>query len=143
MKFTAKSEEETAKAAQDFARKLKGREMIMLHGPLGGGKTTFARALIRALNGETSLEVPSPTYTLLQTYDTPKGAVNHYDLYRLKSAEEIYELGWEESVANGITIVEWPERLGSLMPANRTDINIVSIANEPDARAITITKVGG
>lgn len=120
----SKSEEETAGFAQAFARSLRAGDTICLHGNLGMGKSVFARALIRTLTGNPEQEVPSPTFTLLQTYDTPMGEVWHFDLYRLKDPEEVYELGWEEALAGTISIIEWPERLGYLLPADRIDIHL-------------------
>ena len=137
----ARSEQDTAQTAQNVAAALQGNEIILLHGPLGSGKTVFARAMIRALTDQPELEVPSPTYTLVQIYDASKGPVNHYDLYRLKNPEEIYELGWEESAASGITIVEWPERLGPLSPKRRIDIRLANVMNEPHSRKIEISQV--
>lgn len=142
MKHLCHSETETAALANNIARNLVSNNVLLLSGPLGVGKSVFARALIRALCGDETLEVPSPTFTLLQTYESAKGPVFHYDLYRLKDPEEIYELGWEESLKDGITIVEWPERLGSLMPARRLDIRIANVKNSPDAREIEIIKTG-
>ncbi len=140
MKITASSEQETAKTAVRLLKDLNPRDLILLHGDLGAGKTVFARALVRALAGDDALEVPSPTFTLLQTYDTPYGPVSHYDLYRLKHPDEVYELGWEESLAGGITIVEWPERLGALLPAQRLDITLSNVKNKPDVREIEIIR---
>ena len=139
MKIRANNESETVQAAAKLAHELQPGDFVFLHGNLGAGKTVFARALVRALSGDESLEVPSPTFTLLQTYDSEKGPVNHYDLYRLKDPDEVFELGWEESV-NGITIVEWPERLGSLAPAQRLDITLSNVKNKPDVREIEIIK---
>ena len=104
------------------------------------GKTVFARALIRGLAGDPGLEVPSPTFTLTQTYETPQGSVHHYDLYRLSHAEDIYELGLEDSLEAAITIVEWPVRLGALAPARRIDVHITSPGDGPTSRAIVITR---
>lgn len=120
----ASSEAETQVAAVRLADALKAGDVVMLRGPLGSGKTVFARALIRALAGDTSLEVPSPTFTLVQTYETPRGALWHFDLYRLEDTDEVYEVGWEEALSGGIVLVEWPERLGSLAPKKAIEVMI-------------------
>ena len=78
---------------------------------------------------------------MLQTYEGPKGPINHYDLYRLKDPEEIYELGWEDSLYNAIAIIEWPERLGPLTPPRRIEIVLSPVNNDPNARIIEITHV--
>lgn len=95
--------------AQDLAAILRTGDVVAMTGDLGAGKTTLARALIRQLAGEPELDVPSPTYTLTQTYETaPK--VTHFDLYRLADDSELDELGFEEAAETGIVLVEWPER---------------------------------
>lgn len=122
--FKSKSESDTVRYAQDFADGLTGGDVICLYGDLGMGKSVFARSLIRTLTGNKTLEVPSPTFTLVQTYETPQAEVWHFDLYRLKAAEEVYELGWEEALGGAISIIEWPERLGALLPPDRIDIHL-------------------
>jgi tRNA threonylcarbamoyladenosine biosynthesis protein TsaE len=99
-----------------LAQRLKPGDVVGLMGPLGSGKTTLARAILRAAAGDPDLIVPSPTFTLVEVYDTPAGTYWHFDLYRLETAEQIFELGWEESLAEGIVLIEWPERLGNLLP---------------------------
>ncbi len=136
MKRESHSENETADLAASFAGRLSGGEIICLSGPLGAGKSVFARALIRALCGDDTLEVPSPTYTLLQTYDSSYGPIWHFDLYRIEDPEEIYEIGWEEALSGGIVLIEWPERLGTLLPEKRVDIDFRS--KEDEARFIQI-----
>ena len=116
--ITSAGEADTQAEAARVAATMKGGDVLLLEGDLGSGKTVFARALIRALAGDSGLEVPSPTFTLVQTYDTPRGTVWHFDLYRLEEPEEIYEIGWEEALAGGIVVVEWPERLAGHLPAN-------------------------
>lgn len=116
MESVSRSEQDTEKLARELAGRLSPGDTVLLQGDLGAGKTVFARALIRALADDPALDVPSPTFTLVQTYDTPRGPIAHFDLYRIEDAEDVYETGWEDARAEGIVIVEWPERLGSLAP---------------------------
>lgn len=129
----------TAALARRLAPHLAPGDVVTLHGDLGAGKTAFARAVIRALSGA-EVEVPSPTFTLVQTYDTDAGAVWHFDLYRLSGPDEVTELGWEEA-ADGIALVEWPERLGPLAPANRLELAL-RLGATPDARRAELTGFG-
>lgn len=140
MDTQVQNEQETAKIATDLASELKSGDVVLLHGTLGMGKTVFARALIRALTRNEQQDVPSPTFTLVQTYEAPDCPVYHYDLYRIENADEIPELGWEDALDGGITIVEWPERLGPYKPAQTLDISISSVENDPNARQIQIQK---
>ena len=110
----------TERLAASLARVLRKGDVIALEGPLGVGKTAFARALIAALGGEE--EVPSPTFTLVQVYELPTVAVWHLDLYRLAKPADAYELGIEEAFADGVSLIEWPEHLGALIPADRLDL---------------------
>ena len=107
-------------------------DLIALEGDLGAGKTTFARALIRALTGNPDEEIPSPTFTLIQTYDTQRMPVAHFDLYRLADPDELIELGLDDVLPSGLALVEWPERGGDLIPADRITI---AIADAADGRA--------
>ena len=138
--FLAETEDRLQIVADALARDLKPGDMIALHGDLGAGKTAFARTLIRTLVGDAALEVPSPTFTLLQAYETPSGLVSHYDLYRLKHVGELEELDWDDSILDTISLVEWPDRAGTL-PGNRLDIEIV-IIEQSDAREICLTGRG-
>lgn len=94
---------------------LRAGDAVLLEGPLGAGKTEFARALLRDLSGDPALEVPSPSYTLVQSYETRLGPVHHFDLWRIAGPAELIELGWNEA-RRDIVLVEWPERLGELCP---------------------------
>ena len=104
----------TIALAQRLAPLLRVRDAVLLRGDLGAGKTTFARALLQALGAEG--EIPSPTFTLVQSYDTPAFPVFHFDLYRLKTPEEIEEIGFDEACADGLVLVEWPEKAQRAMP---------------------------
>lgn len=120
-----------------LARLARPGDVIALAGTLGTGKSTLARAFIRALTSEDE-EVPSPTFTLVQTYDTACGTVWHFDLYRLEKAEDAFELGIEDAFIDGICLIEWPERLGRLMPRRRLDLGLVAGDSET-ARRATLT----
>ncbi len=131
------SEAETAALAATLAARSRAGDLFLLSGPLGAGKSVFSRAFIKALCGEDT-EVPSPTFTLVQNYDCAKGTIWHFDLYRLEVAEDVFELGWEEAMVDGITLVEWPQKLGPYSPMSATRISI-----EPDGetgRKITINE---
>ena len=91
-------------------------DAILLEGPLGAGKTAFARAFLRVMDSDPALEVPSPSFTLVQEYATARGTVTHFDLWRLAGSSALTELGWDEA-REGIVLVEWPDRLGALRPA--------------------------
>ena len=133
-------EASTAALAAWLARFAKRGDIIALAGELGAGKTAFARAFIRARLGADE-EVPSPTFTLVQVYDAPDTAIWHFDLYRLTAPEQVWELGIEEAFASGISLIEWPDRLGGLLPAGRLDLKL-EFADRPDARRATISGVG-
>jgi tRNA threonylcarbamoyladenosine biosynthesis protein TsaE len=90
-------------------------DAVLLEGPLGAGKSAFARAFLRAASGDPGLEVPSPTFTLVQSYDLPRFRAHHFDLWRLDGPGPLAELGWDEALAD-LVLVEWPDRLGKLRP---------------------------
>ena len=118
-----------------IAGELRAGDAVLLQGPLGAGKSALARALIRALLRDPALEVPSPSYTLVQTYDAPLGPVHHFDLWRLDGPAAVAELGWEDA-REGVVLVEWPDRLGALLPG---DALLVELSHrEGDARLATL-----
>ena len=133
---------------RDATRRLAGRlaallrpgDMVGLGGPLGAGKTTLARDVIEALAGE-AVEVPSPTFTLVQIYDLYSFTLWHFDLYRIESPGDVIELGYEDARAGGVSLVEWPERLGPLRPADRLDITLAQGATD-DARLARLEAFG-
>ncbi|WP_378946349.1 tRNA (adenosine(37)-N6)-threonylcarbamoyltransferase complex ATPase subunit type 1 TsaE [Mesorhizobium sp. ANAO-SY3R2] len=128
----------TTRLGEDLALALRAGDVLLLDGDLGAGKTTLARGLIRTLASDPAYEVPSPTFTLVQSYDTPL-PVHHFDLYRLSSPEELEELGFDEAVASGTALVEWPERAGDAMPA--TSLRI-ALDHQGDGRRVTISGDG-
>lgn len=132
--FTTTSETETTAIARRLAAMAKAGDIFLLEGPLGAGKSVFARGFIRSLCGE-GTDVPSPTFTLVQTYDAPDAAIWHFDLYRLEDPDDIYEIGWEDALS-GIVLLEWPERLGKHRPPHARRIVIETLDGE--SRRITI-----
>lgn len=124
----------TMRLGEDLAMALRPGDVLALHGDLGAGKSTLARALIRALADDTALEVPSPTFTLVQSYDT-RVPVHHFDLYRFSSAEELEELGFPDVLKDGAALIEWPERADDRLPA--TTIT-VELTHQDDGRLVRI-----
>ena len=112
----------TRKLAVDVAAILKGGDLITLSGDLGAGKTAFARALIRHLANDDTLDVPSPTFTLVQSYALPRFPVVHADLYRVAQTSELTELGVDEAAEDAVVLLEWPDRAGDALPPDRLDI---------------------
>lgn len=120
MRFDLPNLEDTEALAARLAPCLKAGDVIALHGGLGAGKTTFSRALISALMGQET-DVPSPTYTIVQTYEAPAFPIFHFDLYRLNEPDEVFELGWDETDA-GVALIEWPDNAGAHLPTWRLDL---------------------
>ncbi len=128
-----------------MARALRPGDVVALAGDLGAGKTTFARALIAAFAaeaGQPAPEVPSPTFTLVQTYEFARATIWHFDLYRIERPDDALELGIEEAFAGGIALIEWPERLGPLLPARRIEVRL-AFGAASDARRIEIAAPAG
>ena len=123
----------TAVLGGRLARGLRRGDTVLLEGPLGAGKSALARAMLRALADEAGLEVPSPTFTLVQDYDTPLGWVQHFDLWRLDGPAAMAELGWGEG---DLALVEWPDRLGALRPADALE---VALSYAGDGRLAVLT----
>jgi hypothetical protein len=131
-------EDATARLGQDLALGLKPGDAVLLSGDLGAGKTTLARAMIRAMGDDDSVDVPSPTFTLVQHYET-RIPVAHFDLYRLGNGSELDELGFNEALGAGVAIVEWPERALSAMPAAAIRIRL---DHDGEGRRATIEATG-
>jgi N-acetylmuramate 1-kinase len=137
------NEEALHRLVTDIAVVLEPGDLITLSGDLGAGKTTFARALIRHLAGDPAVEVPSPTFTLMQTYDLPRFTLVHADLYRVAEASELAELGFEDLPSGAVILLEWPDRAAGLLPPDRLDIEI-TLAPQlgPEHRNLGITGYG-
>lgn len=127
-------ERATIRLGEDIAAALRRGDVIALQGDLGAGKTTLARGLIRALANEAELDVPSPTFTLVQSYET-RVPLFHFDLYRLSSPDELDELGLDEAVATGAALIEWPEKAGDRLPA---DSATLTLTDDGDGRLARI-----
>ena len=122
--FEAPDEATTVAVAAAQAAWLEPGDFVGLTGDLGAGKTAFARGLIRALSRTPELEAPSPTFTLMQAYDAPRGPVVHADFYRLRGPVELANLGWDEAIEGAIAIVEWPEKVAEALPPDRLEVEI-------------------
>ena len=132
--------EATARLGAALARRLRIGEAICLSGPLGAGKSVLARGAILELSpGER--EAPSPTFTLVQSYPNPRLPIAHLDLYRLSSAEEAYELGLDDALREGAAVIEWAERLGGDLPADRIEVTLAP-GKAPDARTAILVRHG-
>ncbi len=137
--FSATLADETATAdlAVALAPILKPGDVVALDGDLGAGKTAFARALINALPGDPE-DVPSPTFTLVQTYERGGVEIWHFDLYRLEDPDEAFELGIEDAFQDAISLIEWPDKLGPLLPRGLLRVNLSTGAAET-AREVTLS----
>lgn len=125
----------TDRLARAFAQRADAGDVLLLSGPIGAGKTHFARALIRARLGEAT-EVPSPTFTLVQTYEDTRCDIWHADLYRLSHSDEVIELGLQAAFDNALCLIEWPDRLGDLVPPQALHLAF-SVADE--GRRVTLS----
>ena len=127
--------DDTSQRAADLGQTLSAGDVILLSGNVGAGKTHFARSLIRSLLNSPQ-DIPSPTFTLVQTYDTAIGEVWHTDLYRLTSPQEVEELGLADAFEHAICLVEWPDRLASLTPDTALTIELMPERDE-NSRKLT------
>lgn len=141
--IVVEDEAATQRLARDLAFALNPGDLVALHGELGTGKSALARAIIRTLARDETLEVPSPTFTLIQLYELPRFPVVHADLFRVETLAELSELGWEEASAGAAVLVEWPERAGALLQADRLDVYLELAPDMgPECRVIRITGRG-
>ena len=141
--ITLPNEAATVALARAIAVVAQSDDFVTLAGDLGAGKTTFARALIRELVGDAALEVPSPTFTLMQIYERDGFPVVHADLYRVRSEDELAELGWDEAANGALVLAEWPDRIRDRLPASRLDITFRLLPDQSqDHRSVVLTGRG-
>lgn len=139
--FRLDSAAATARMGAAVARALRKGEAVCLWGPLGAGKSTLARALVRAVTTPDE-DVPSPTFTLVQFYDAAGFPLAHFDLYRLSDPDEAYEIGLEEALEDGAAVIEWPERLEGRLPPDRLDIELAPDDLDEGARRARLVPHG-
>lgn len=141
IEFICATEKDTADVGQKLAKIACKGDVFALFGTLGMGKSVLSRAFVKSLTS--AEEVPSPTFTLVQTYETADFDIYHFDLYRIKSADEIFELGAEEAIYEGVCLIEWPEKIKSLLPESYLKIHISrALDKDYDYRKITVEKEG-
>src|SRR5919198_5383692 len=121
------NEQATRRLALDVTAALEPGDLVTLSGDLGAGKTAFSRAAIRALAEDPAIEVPSPTFTLLQTYELPQFPLVHADLYRVSGSSELAELGFDDLPAGAVVLLEWPDRAAGFLPPDRLDIALTLV----------------
>ena len=122
--FVLSDEAATVRLGRALARVLKSGDVLGFQGDLGSGKTVLVRSLVRcALNSEHE-DVPSPTFTLVQVYEAPSVHYWHFDLYRLQHPSDALELGLEDALAEGISLIEWPQRLGTWFPDSGLTVHL-------------------
>lgn len=134
--WISKNEDETDAIADEIASFLRFPAIVLLTGNLGAGKTALTRALLRSILQQPDLTVPSPTYTFVQTYGADDD-IWHFDLYRLPDPADVYDLGWEDALSAKLCLIEWPSKLGRLLPKNACMIDIEVL--QDDTRRITVT----
>lgn len=133
----------TEQLAKELAQVVGSGDILALSGDLGAGKSTFARAFIRAASGDLALDVPSPTFTLVQSYDHADGTIIHHaDLYRLENEEDVYDLGLEEEQDHAVLLVEWPDRLPNDWRAGALELSFSLDETETGQRQLTISWSG-
>ncbi|WP_170790186.1 tRNA (adenosine(37)-N6)-threonylcarbamoyltransferase complex ATPase subunit type 1 TsaE [Ruegeria lacuscaerulensis] len=136
--ITLNSPEETARLAVLLGRVLRPGDVLLLDGEIGSGKTHFARSLIQSVMTHPE-DVPSPTFTLVQVYDTSLGEIWHCDLYRLSALEEVEELGLTDAFETAISLIEWPNKLGPLKPASALTLKFETDPDTLEKRHLTIS----
>ena len=133
--LTSETPDDTTALADAIGRVLEPGDVLLLTGEIGAGKTHFARSLIQSCLDEPE-DIPSPTFTLVQVYETRIGEVWHSDLYRLSTVDEVAELGLLDAFETAICLIEWPDRLGELTPSDALSLHLTAPGDDPDERVI-------
>ena len=136
------TEQQTVALARALASQAKAGDTLLLHGPVGAGKSVFSRAFIRAVLNDATAEIPSPSFTLVQTYFGPACEIWHADLYRLSSPDEVSELGLDDVFADVISLVEWPDKLADLTPDRHLVLNLQPVIENADLRDASVDYAG-
>ena len=137
--FISHSENDTIKFAEDFATKLNNHSIIVLSGDLGSGKTKFTEGLLKHFG--LASEISSPTFTIVNEYDTENLKIYHFDLYRLSDIDEFYAIGGEEYLQNGICIFEWGEMIEEILPTSYIKISFSRDTENTDLRILRIEEI--
>ena len=134
-KFISKSEQDTINFAENFASQLHKKDIVVLSGDLGSGKTKFVQGILKHFGLEN--EISSPTFTIVNEYDANNQKIYHFDLYRLESMDEAFDIGVEDYFDSGaVCLLEWPERIEDILPEDTVKINIK--VNDDDSRTLTL-----
>ena len=135
----SKCEQDTIEFAMKFASRLQKKDVVVLTGDLGSGKTKFVQGVLKCFNIEN--EISSPTFTIVNEYETPFCPIYHFDVYRLEDTDEFYAMGGEEYFENGICIIEWGEQIEEILPPHYTKITFRKLNENPDYRELKIEKM--
>ncbi len=138
--FISKSEQDTIDFASKLAEKLKPKDIIVLSGELGSGKTKFVQGILKHFGLEE--EISSPTFTIVNEYVTPDFPIYHFDVYRLADIDEFYAMGGEEYFENGICLIEWGEMIEEILPPNYLKVTFSKDDNDENYRKLTIETFG-
>lgn len=137
--FISKSEQDTIDFAENFAKKLKQGDIVVLSGELGSGKTKFVQGVLRHFGLEN--EISSPTFTIVNEYTSPTANIYHFDVYRLEDADEFYAMGGDEYFESGICLIEWGEMIEDILPTPYTKITFSKANDEDDYRKLEIETI--
>lgn len=143
MIYNSNSPKETENIAKAFSKELKSGDVICLNGDLGTGKTAFVQGLVKALGYDEPIS--SPTFTIVNCYEGKNFPIYHFDVYRIEDSDEMYEIGYEEYVyGDGLTLIEWSEKISDILPSNRYEITIKkNYDKHEDFREINVERIGG